>query len=180
MGRTSLAALVAAALLSATPSIGQAAEGSAVASEMNGFGRLIITLDKPVKAVARSSNGILVIEFEEAVRIDHTKLPIEAPEYIAVSRHDPDRRTLRFALTQPFKVDLKEAGEKLFIDLLPESWQGLAPGLPSDVVAELARRALAAEEAQRQAKQKQAVETERPLGVSVCDGSDLQPHRFRY
>ncbi len=45
---------------------------------MNGFGRLIITLDKPVKAVARSSNGILVIEFEEAVRIDHTKLPIEA------------------------------------------------------------------------------------------------------
>jgi tetratricopeptide (TPR) repeat protein len=39
-----------------------------------------------------------------------------------------------------------EAGERVCVDLLPENWVGLPPGLPPEVVAELAERARAAEE----------------------------------
>ena len=46
------------------------------------------------------------------------------------------------------------AGHKLFVDLLPESWTGEPPGLPREVVEELARRA---NEAERLARQKLAL-----------------------
>jgi len=42
------------------------------------------------------------------------------------------------------------AGERLFIDLLPESWTGEPPGPPREVVEELARRARDAEHRARQ------------------------------
>ncbi len=168
LARASIAALLAASVLAVAPGPRAFAnDGVASASEMNGFGRIILTLPKPIEAAARSSNGILVVTFAEPVDFDYTKLPLEAPEYIAVVRRDPDGRTLRFAMTRPFSVDLKPAGEKVFIDLLPESWQGLPPGLPSDVVAELAQRAIRAEEAERQAARAAQISTERPLGVRV-------------
>ena len=37
------------------------------------------------------------------------------------------------------------AGEKLFVDLMPEEWTGAPPGLPQNVVEDLARRAREAE-----------------------------------
>jgi hypothetical protein len=161
------ALLVAGFLATSMPQPARANEGSVVASEMNGYGRIILSFPKPIATTARSSNGILVVTFEEPVELDYNKLPMEAPEYIAVARRDPDQRTLRFAMTQPFNVDLKMAGEKVFIDLLPESWQGLPPGLPSDVVDDLARRARAAEDTQRQAAQAADIAKPRPLGVRV-------------
>jgi hypothetical protein len=164
----SMAALAFAAFIaSAAPQGARAEQAIATATEMNGFGRIVLTLPKPIETAARSSNGILVVTFAEPVDLDFSKLPLEAPEYIAVVRRDPDRKTLRFAMTQPFSVDLKMAGEKAFIDLLPESWQGMPPGLPSDVVAELARRARAAEEAARQAAQADELSKVRPLGIRV-------------
>jgi hypothetical protein len=166
--RVSFQALLVAGFLAASiPQPARANEGSVVASEMNGYGRIVLSFPKPIATTARSSNGILVVTFEEPVELDHTKLPMEAPEYIAVARRDPDQRTLRFAMTQPFNVDLKMAGEKVFIDLMPETWQGLPPGLPSDVVDDLARRARANEDAQRQAAQAAEIARLRPLGVRV-------------
>src|ERR1700734_2502765 len=47
--------------------------------------------------------------------------------------------------TQSVTVHAMAAGEKFFIDLLPATWSGLPPGLPQDVVDELARRAREAE-----------------------------------
>ena len=41
------------------------------------------------------------------------------------------------------------AGERIFIDLLPDSWKGPPPSLPMEVVRELAERARAAERALR-------------------------------
>jgi tetratricopeptide (TPR) repeat protein len=62
---------------------------------------------------------------------------------------------LRFALTQKVKVSSMVAGDRLFVDLLPESWSGEPPGLPREIVEELAKRA---NEADRLARQKLAAE----------------------
>ena len=48
---------------------------------------------------------------------------------------------MRIALTQKVKVNSMAAGERLFVDLLPEGWSGVPPGLPQEVVEELAERA---------------------------------------
>ena len=52
------------------------------------------------------------------------------------------------------------AGDRLFVDLLPESWTGEPPGLPREVVEELAKRA---NEAERLARQKLALEEQRKI-----------------
>src|SRR6267154_3626612 len=41
------------------------------------------------------------------------------------------------------------AGERVFVDFLPDGWSGQPPGLPSEVVRELAERARVAERALR-------------------------------
>ncbi len=50
--------------------------------------------------------------------------PANCPNYVSVARLDPDGRGMRFALTQAYKANLIEAGDKAFIDLLPQSWTG--------------------------------------------------------
>ena len=98
---------------------------------------------------ALASNGVLRIRFRDEVSTNVESVPIDMPDFISIARRDPDGSALRFALMRDFRVNTMEAGEKLFIDLLPPNWQGLPPGLPDDVVRELARRA---EEAIRRAR----------------------------
>ena len=63
-------------------------------------------------------------------------------------------RAVRLALNRKVTVNTMAAGEKLFVDLLPEGWTGLPPGLPQEVVEELARRA---REAEKKARAQQRV-----------------------
>jgi hypothetical protein len=63
------------------------------------------------------------------------------PSYLTIGRVDPDRKGVRFGLRSTVSVHSMEAGEKLFIDMLPAGWQGLPPALPPSVVAELTQRA---------------------------------------
>ena len=44
--------------------------------------------------------------------------------------HGPDGRGIRFGLKTGFNINRLVAGERLYIDLLPLSWQGLPPSLP--------------------------------------------------
>lgn len=145
-------------------------KASVAGSEMRGHGRLVFTFEQPVRAQARSANGILVISLDSAVAIDLDKVSTQAAGYISVARRDPDGRTLRFALTRPFRANLMEAGEKVFVDLLPESWQGLPPGLPQDVVEDLARRARDAEERIRRAQTERERKQPRDLTARVGQG----------
>jgi tetratricopeptide (TPR) repeat protein len=144
---TSIAALVL-ALACASPAI--SADTTVTASEMNGYGRFVFTANKGVKAQVRATSSVIVITFDEPINIDVGKLVAQAPTYISVARRDPDGRTIRFATTRQFRTNLMEAGEKIFVDLLPENWQGLPPSLPQDVVEQLAQRARDAEEKLRQ------------------------------
>ena len=49
------------------------------------------------------------------------------------------------ALAKDVKVNAISAGEKLFVDLLPQPWSGPPPGLPQEVIEDLARRARVAD-----------------------------------
>ncbi|GEL41507.1 hypothetical protein MEX01_20980 [Methylorubrum extorquens] len=110
-----------------------------------GFGRIVLTFDEPVSVKARLSGAILVLNFGEAVGSGPERIAAGMPDYVTVVRRDPDGSALRLALQRPYRVNVQDAGEQVFIDLLPESWNGFLPPLPTEVVADLARRAAAAE-----------------------------------
>ncbi len=138
-----LAALALAAGLNAPAWAGSAKlRGEAMPA---GFGRLSLVFDEPVQTRATVSNGVLIVGFSAPVQVDIARIARELPTYVSVARTDPDGRGLRFALTQGYKANLIEAGDKAFIDLLPESWKGLLPGPPPEAIAELTQRLRLAE-----------------------------------
>ncbi len=127
-------------------------EATLEASQQDGYGRLVLTfrdLTLLPEYDALASNGVLRIRFRDEVVTNVEGVPVDMPDFISIARRDPDGSALRFALMGDFRVNTMEAGEKLFIDLLPSNWQGMPPGLPDEVVRELARRA---EEAIRRAR----------------------------
>ncbi|WP_353182806.1 hypothetical protein [Bosea sp. (in: a-proteobacteria)] len=110
-----------------------------------GFGRLSLAFDQPTQTRVRVANGVLIVAFGDPVTVDVAKVARELPNYVSIARVDPDGRGMRFALTQPYRANLIEAGDKAFIDLLPQDWKGLLPGPPPEVIAELTERLRLAE-----------------------------------
>jgi len=143
------------------PAVSFATEQAQIlATEEQGFGRLLIQfparLDLPTYRV-KYDNGVLAIEFDSPITIALPDIAVLMPNYATVARVDPDGKGIRIGLRTGFNLNRLEAGEKLYIDLLPLTWQGLPPALPPEVVAQLAERAKkAAELAQAQAKAEEA------------------------
>nr|WP_313901506.1 hypothetical protein [Methylobacterium sp. J-070] len=123
------------------------AKGSEAGSGAGGYGRIVLTFDKPVAVKAKLAGGVLLLGYGERIAAGPERLAEEMPAYVSSVRRDPDGIGLRVALQRPYRINLQSAGERVFVDLLPEGWAGLPPPLPPEVVAELARRARAAEEA---------------------------------
>lgn len=122
---------------------GVRAELSAVI--MNGHARLIFTFSEELKTDVQVSNGILIIAFERPVAVSLEQIERRLPGVVQAARRDPDGTAVRLSLGRKLTVNSMEAGEKLFVDLLPDNWVGLPPGLPQDVVDDLAKRARDAE-----------------------------------
>nr|WP_155140237.1 tetratricopeptide repeat protein [Roseibium sp. RKSG952] len=143
------------AVLYLTISSASAQTGVPVAVEaaaQPGYGRMILTFkDRTLlpNYDAVITGGVLRISFEEPIDINVDDVPLYLGDYISIARSDPDGSAIRFALKERFRINTLEAGEKLFVDLLPSTWQGHPPGLPDDVVRDLAQRA---EEALRRAR----------------------------
>ena len=98
------------------------------------------------------------------------------PSYISAARRDPDGTAIRIALARKVKVNLIAAAERLYVDLLPDTWKGMMPGLPQEVVDELSRRA---REAERQLHQQRlAAKQKKPATIRVKVAS--QPTFTRY
>ena len=144
-----LAALVAAAGLGAPALAANATLRGDVVPP--GFGRLFLTFDEPTQTRIRVSNGVLVVAFGTSVNVDVARIVRELPAYVSVARVDPDGRGLRLALARPYRANLIEAGERVFIDLLPETWKGLLPGPPAEVIADMSERLRVAEARARNA-----------------------------
>jgi hypothetical protein len=111
-----------------------------------GYGRVLFTFSEEIKTKVRVENGIIIVDFAKPVTVDVNKLAPRLKGYVQAARRDPDSSAVRIALDRKVTVNVIEASEKLFIDLMPEEWVGLPPSLPTEVVDELARRARVAEQ----------------------------------
>src|ERR1044072_1517247 len=137
------------------PSIAAAAsmKGEVAVTNANGYVRLVFTFAEETEADVRLANGIVVVAFKRAVDVTVDRIPMQAAGYVNAARADPDGSAVRLALGRKVTVNTMAAGEKLFVDLLPEGWSGLPPGLPQEVVEELARRARERSEERRVGKE---------------------------
>lgn len=137
------------------------------ASVAGGHARMVFTVPDGTRADVRASSGVLVIRFDRPVTLDAAALATKLPGYASAVRRDPDGTSVRIALSQRVTVNTMEAGERIFVDLMPDSWRGPAPGLPADVVEELTRRARDAERRARVAEQQRAARAFPPVVVRI-------------
>ncbi len=140
-----------------------AAEGARAASATmttaaapEGYTRIQFSFDQAPETQARLANGVLVVSFSEAVEIKTQELGRGPGGLISAVRRDPDGTAIRMALNGPARLVTTSAGERYFVDLLPNDWKGLPPPIPKDVIEQLSReareaRALKAEEAKLRA-----------------------------
>jgi tetratricopeptide (TPR) repeat protein len=141
-----------------------------------GFIRLAFRFDQEIPATIRAGFPIMVVTFSKPVAVSVSKLSADSNGLISAARLDPDGTAIRIALSQKIKVNTIPAAERLYVDLLPENWSGVMPGLPQEVVADLARRA---QEAERQLHRQKSEDKERkPPTIRVRVAS--QPTFMRY
>lgn len=139
----------------------------ATGSVANGHGRIVLTSPEMLGAEVRTSAGVLVVTFPRPVRVETQQLAQQLGLYVSAVRRDPDGLSLRFALNQRLTINSMEAGERLFIDLMPDTWRGPPPPLPREVVEELVRRAREAERRARILEAQRVARTFPPVVVRV-------------
>jgi hypothetical protein len=173
----SMAFLVGIAL--ALPLQGLAADNAGSAhirgADMQSFGRLVLSFDRlPVVSVSQT-NGVLTLNFDQPLTIDPSHLGLEVPNYVSAARLDPDKRAIRLALAKTIKVNLVEAGNDLYVDLLPPTWKGPMPTLPVEVVQALSRKARLADAAAKAGQ----VDKQRVLLADTASSNKLSRILFR-
>lgn len=173
------AVLLAACLLIGLGAPARAADavrGEASFSAGGGFARLVIKLGEDVPSEVTTAGSILIIRFDRPVDVPVDRVPEGAPDYVNSARRDPDGSAIRLSLARRVTVNTMNAGERTFVDLLPEGWKGPPPSLPMDVVKELAERARAAERALR--AQRAAAESKKRPPIRVR--ASVQPTFVRF
>jgi tetratricopeptide (TPR) repeat protein/outer membrane biosynthesis protein TonB len=124
-------------------------KGEATFSAAGGYARLVLKLAEDVESEVSTAGSILVIRFKRPVDIPVERLSDAAPDYVGSARRDPDGSAIRLSLSRKVTINTMTAGERVFVDMLPDSWKGPPPNLPPEVVRELSERARAAERALR-------------------------------
>ena len=150
--------------------------GEANFSASGGFARLVIKLGEDIPSEVTTAGSILIIRFDRPVDVPVDRVPEGAPDYVNSARRDPDGGAIRLSLARRVTVNTMNAGERTFVDLLPEGWKGPPPSLPMDVVKELAERARVAERALR--AQRAAAETKKRPQIRVR--ASVQPTFVRF
>jgi tetratricopeptide (TPR) repeat protein len=173
----SLSALAVALLIAFTaPARAEPVRGEASFSAGGGYARLVIKLAEDVSSEVTTAGSIVIIRFERPVDVPVDRIPEGAPDYVNSARRDPDGGAIRLSLARRVTVNTMNAGERTFVDLLPEGWKGAPPSLPMDVVKELSERARAAERALR--AQRAAAETKKRPPIRVR--ASVQPTFVRF
>jgi len=146
------------------------------AKTSDGYARLVFTMSDYDDATARLAGNVLIISFKAPIDIVLDRVMAQIPDYVGAARRDPDGKGIRVALAQHVTLNATSAGEKYFVDLLPDSWAGPPPGLPPEVIADLARRAREAEQLVLKAQIAQRQTKRDPVRVHVA----TQPTFTRY
>lgn len=171
-----LATILLVGLIATSPARADPIRGEASFSAAGGFARLVIKLGEDVPSEVTTAGSILIIRFDRPVDVPVDRVPEGAPDYVNSARRDPDGGAIRLSLARRVTVNTMNAGERTFIDLLPEGWKGPPPSLPMDVVKELAERARVAERALR--AQRAAAETKKRPQIRVR--ASVQPTFVRF
>jgi hypothetical protein len=150
--------------------------GEATFTSGGGFARLVLKLAEDVESDVSTAGSIIIIHFKRPVDIPVEKLSDAVPDYVGSARRDPDGTAIRLSLSRRATVNTMTAGERIFIDFLPDSWTGPPPALPSAVVRELAERARAAERALRAQMAVNAAKKRPPVRVRAS----VQPTFVRF
>ncbi|WEF52637.1 hypothetical protein AFIC_001132 [[Pseudomonas] carboxydohydrogena] len=151
-------------------------KGEATLTQENGYARLLLRFTEEVPTEVTMAGAIMVIRFAKPVDMPVDALNDAVPAYVGTARRDPDGAAIRLALNQKVRVNQMMAGERVYLDLLPEKWVGLPPPLPAEVVKELSERALAAERILRMQKKVEAAEKRPPVRVRTA----VQPTFVRF
>ena len=170
--------LTAVLLVLPRPAAAQAVRGEASLITTGGYARIVLKFPEPIDAQVRMSSGVLIVSFARPIAVAVDKINNGATDWIGAARRDPDGRALRFAVARKVKLNTIVAAERLYIDLLPDTWTADLPGLPQDVVEDLARRTRDAELAARRrnkvAEQRQAP----PVRVRVASHVTFTRYMF--
>ena len=169
-------ALLAAALAWPGRAVADPVKGEATLTQENGYARLLLRFTEEVPTEVTMAGAIMVIRFAKPVDMPVDALNDAVPAYVGTARRDPDGAAIRLALNQKVRINQMTAGERVYIDLLPEKWVGLPPPLPAEVVKELSERALAAERILRMQKKVEAAEKRPPVRVRAA----VQPTFVRF
>src|SRR5882757_2570286 len=168
--------LVAGLLVVAADAQAQPVKGEATFSASDGYARLVLKLDEDVDSEVSVAGSIVVIRFKRPVDIPVDKLSDAVPAYVGSARRDPDGAAIRLSLARKVSVNAMIAGERIFVDLLPDSWSGLPPSLPQEVIRELSERARVAERALRAQRAAEAAKKRAPVRVRAS----VQPTFVRF
>src|SRR5580692_718292 len=177
--RSAAAFLFGALALLVFSSQGWAAEpvkAEATLSSSGGYARLVVKFAEDVTSEVVTAGSIIVIRFERPVDVVVDKVADAVPDYVGSARRDPDGSAIRRSLSRKVTINTMTAGERLFVDLLPESWKGPPPNLPNEVVRELADRARAAERELRQQRAISEAKKRPPIRVRAS----VQPTFVRF
>jgi hypothetical protein len=170
------AALLLLTIVLPSPACAQAIKGEVGAVIENGFARLVFTLAEDVESQVKVGNGIIIVSYKRPIDFNVDKLAANAPGYVSAARRDPDGKAIRIALARKVTVNSMAAAERLFVDLLPDPWTGLPPGLPREVIDDLAKRARDADRKLRQQRVLARQAKMLPIRVRVAS----QPTFTRY
>src|SRR6266536_885102 len=184
MGRLCLARLAALALVLVVFSLvfptacraDDPVRGEATFSSSGGYARLVLKLAEDVESEVLTAGSIIIINFKRPVDIPVDKLSDAVPDYVGSARRDPDGSAIRLSLQRRVTVNTMTAGERIFVDFLPDSWTGPPPSLPADVIRELSERARAAERALRMQRATAEAKKRPPVRVRAS----VQPTFIRF
>ena len=151
-------------------------KAEATLSASGGFARLTVKFAEDVTSEVVTAGSIIVIRFERPVDVVVDKVADAVPDYVGSARRDPDGSAIRLSLSRKVTINTMTAGERLYVDLLPDSWNGPPPSLPQDVVRELAERARAAERELRQQRAMSEAKKRPPVRVRAS----VQPTFVRF
>jgi len=170
------AGLILIALMFSGAAQAESVKGEASFSAGGGYARLVFKLAEDVDAEVIAAGSIVVVRFKRPVDIPVDQLSDAVPDYVGSVRRDPDGSAVRLSLTRRVTINTMTAGERVFVDLLPDTWSGHPPGLPPEVIRELSERARAAERALRQQRATAEAQKRAPVRVRAS----VQPTFVRF
>ena len=95
--------------------------GEATFTSGGGFARLVLKLAEDVESEVSTAGSIIIIHFKRPVDIPVDKLSDAVPDYVGSARRDPDGTAIRLSLSRRATVNTMTAGERIFVDFLPDS-----------------------------------------------------------